>query len=90
MQEERAIHLFAPCWRRIHWQSIWKCHKATDSCFELILPYLSLGQARLAAASGPDDLLQWFPGRESSLPGKWVIEQGQVQGVSVISQQGRE
>jgi len=61
-----------------------------DSCSELILPYLSLAQARLAAALGPDYFTQWFPDRESSLPGERVTEAGQVQGFSVTSQQSRD
>lgn len=44
--------------------------------------------ARLAAALGPDYLIQWFPDGESNLPGKWVTEEGKIQGFSVTSQQG--
>lgn len=61
-----------------------------DSCFGLILPYLSFAQARLAAVLRPDYLIQWFPDEEDNLPGERVIEEGQVQGFSVTSQQSRE
>lgn len=69
------------------WQSIWKCYAVMDSCFELVLPYLSLAQAGSCLGTW-----WWFPagfpGSESSLPGRRVTEKEQVQEISMTSQWG--